>query len=105
MSSDRTTVLSLITYKLGRRHSWANFVAVDDFFDDILSQDEAKIARNEILPDIRRGKVEWIGYKSNGTEWICIRGDKHDEIAEFLDQYSAYSRLQIEATFSRFGGF
>jgi hypothetical protein len=105
MPPDRTEVLSRISFKLGRRHSWANHVLVGDFFNDVLTDQELKVTRNDVLPDIRRGNVEWIGYKSNGDEWIWIRGDKHDEVARFLDRNSGYSRLQIEATFSRFGGF
>lgn len=105
MVSDRTNVLAKVSFKLARRHTWARELPIDDFLNDVLSHDEMEVAKNDVLPDVRRGRIEWLGYRSNGTEWIWLRGDKHDEVAEFLRRDSDYTRLQIEATLSRFDGF
>jgi hypothetical protein len=46
--------------------------------------------------------IVFLGYSSGD---IFLRGDKHDEAAEYLDRNCGYSRLRIEATLSRFNGF
>jgi hypothetical protein len=97
----RGAVLCRITFKLSRKHSWANRVPVDATLQELLP-DERVVAEDEIVPDVKHGQIEFLGYQ-NDMWWV--RGDKHDEAAEFLDSHCEYSRLRIEATLSRFDGF
>ncbi|ADB63994.1 hypothetical protein Htur_5266 (plasmid) [Haloterrigena turkmenica DSM 5511] len=96
------SVLCRVLFKLGRDHTWGSPAPIDDFLQGGFTQQEREVAQDEIVPDIKRGQVEYIGYQ-NGTIWL--RGDKHDEAAYFLRDNCGYEEYRIEATLSRFDGF
>lgn len=102
MSTDYDSVLCHMTFKLGRKHTWGSPVPIDQFLQEGFTQAEREIAEDDIVPDIKRGQIEHIGYQ-NDTIWL--RGNKHDEAAYFLRDQCSYQEYRIEATLSRFDGF
>lgn len=101
-SPDYDEVLCFTLFKLARRHTWGTPVPADQFFQSGFSPEERAIAEDDILPGIRRGNIEFIGYRDSE---IWLRGDKHDEAAYFLRDQCGYEEYRIEATLSRFNGF
>lgn len=80
----------------------ASPVPIERFLQRGFTQREREIAESAILPAVKRGRIEFIGYRADE---IWLRGDKHDEAATFLRDTCGYEEYRIEATLSRFTGF
>lgn len=102
-------LLGRITHRLVRNHRWGSNAFVDA---EILirtiswNNTERHRAMNEVLPEIKRGRVSFLSCKMDGNRAVIkIRGNAHDEVAYFLKD-CGYDEMQIEPYLSsHFQGF
>lgn len=87
---------------MARHHDWGKWTPTEVVLTNGLSNDERERVENELVPLIKRGRVQAIQYRDGA---LRLDGEKRRQMAYFLRDKGGYSELQIEATISRFQGF
>lgn len=103
--SQATRVKCRLLWKLARRHGWGSPVAETTLVTDAL-EPSAQGRGRELLADLRR--EPFVGVR-RGDEFVLSNDPDSQALAAVrLRETCGYSRLQVEATLSRFeqaGGF
>lgn len=91
-----------LLWKLCRSHGWGSPVPIDDLVGDALDAVDQGRGR-QICDDLK--KRPFITYRRGRGLTIKNSPVEQEKIAHILRDECSYTRLQIEATLSRFEGF